>query len=89
MESMKIKEVLALPTNELALVLEGLVLESENLKNETESAVDNRRKKRAAISKKIVKITLEMKHRGWEAIECEGLVKFKLISNSKKQESLI
>ena len=86
---MKIKDVLALPTNELALVLEGLASESENLKNETESAVDKRRGKIAAISKKIVKITLELKHRGWEAVVYGHYVKFEPIGNSKKQESLI
>lgn len=86
---MKIKDVLALPTNELSLVLEGLVFESVKLKVNTESAVDDRRKKRAAVSKKIVKITLELKRRGWEAIEYDGIVKFEPISNSNKQESLI
>ena len=86
---MKIKEVLALPTNELALVLEGLVDDSEYLKITTESAVDDRRKKRANIEKKIFKITMELKNRGWEAVVYGHYVKFEPLSNNKEQRSLI
>lgn len=81
---MRIKEVLTLPTNELALLLEGLVSDCYDLKLGVDSAVDPDRKKIATISKKIVKITVELRHRGWEAIDCEGNVVYNLISNSKK-----
>ena len=86
---MKIKEVLALPTNELALILQGLVDESEYLKVATESAVDKRRERRARIEKKVFKITMELKQRGWEAIVYGHYVKFEPLGNSKKQDSLI
>lgn len=86
---MRIKEVLALPTNELALVLEGLATDSYSLKIGIKSAVDPNRKKIARISKKIVNITVELRNRGWEAIEYEGRVKYTPLSNSKKQETLL
>ena len=86
---MKIKDILALPTNELSLVLEGLVTDSYALKIGIDSAVDPNRKKIAVMSKKIVNITIELRHRGWEAVECEGCVKYEPLSNSKKQDTLI
>ena len=86
---MKISDVLNLPTNELSLVLEGLVSDYYALKIGINSAVDPNRKKISAMSKKIVNITIELRHRGWEAVEYEGNVKYEPLSNSKKQESLI
>ena len=86
---MRIKEILSLPTNELALVLEGLVSNSYDLKIGIDSAVDPDRKKIATISKKIVKITVELRQRGWEAVDCEGSVEYEPINNNKKQETLL
>ena len=86
---MRIKEILELPTRELALVLEGLVTDKHILKNEINSAIDPNRKKLARISKKIVKITIELQHRGWEAIEYDGYVKYKPLGNGKEQRKLI
>lgn len=86
---MKISEILKLPTNELSLVLEGLVYEYEKLKKGIESAVDPDRKKMTTINRKIIKVTIELRHRGWEAIECEGKVEYKPLYNGMKQENLI
>lgn len=86
---MRIKEVLALPTNELALVLEGLVTDYYALKIGIESAVDKDRKKMAIINRKIIKVTLELKHRGWEAIEHEGYVNYEPLNDTNKQRELI
>ncbi|MCK4329776.1 hypothetical protein KAX02_08025 [candidate division WOR-3 bacterium] len=86
---MRIKEVLELPTNELAMILEGLVSDYYALKIGIESAVDKDRKKMTTINRKIIKVTLELKHRGWEAIEYEGRVYYEPINNSKKQENLV
>lgn len=86
---MRIKEVLVLPTNELALVLEGLVTDYYALKIGIESAVDKDRKKMSTINRKIIKVTLELRHRGWEAIEYEGRVNYKPLNGSKKQRELI
>ena len=85
---MKMKEVLALSTNELALVLEGLVSDYYVLKIGINSAVDPDRKKMTNINRKIIKITAELRYRGWEAVECEGYVKYNPLSNNKRQETL-
>ena len=86
---MRIKEVLELPTNELAMILEGLVTDYYALKIGIVSAVDKDRMKMSTINRKIIKVTLELKHRGWEAIEYEGRVNYKLLNDSNKQEELI
>lgn len=86
---MKITEILKLPTNELTLVLEGLVADYYITKREIQSTVDPDRRKLGTLNRKLIKITLELKNRGWEAIEYEGYVKYKPLSNSKKQDKLI
>ena len=86
---MKINDVLELPTNELALVLEGLVSDYYALKIGIESAVDPDRKKMTTINRKIIKVTIELRHRGWEAVDREGKVEYKPLYNGMKQENLI
>ena len=86
---MKIKEIISLPTNELSLVLEGVVSDYYALKTSIKSAVDPDRKKMSTISKKIVNITIELRHRGWEAVEYEGKVNYTPLSNTKEQRKLL
>ncbi len=87
---MKIKEVLALPSNELSLILEALAIESEYEKGGSiESEGKKFGVKRMAIERKIARITGEFRLRGWEAVVYGSKVKFEPLANSKEQRKLI
>ena len=87
---MKIKEVLTLSSNELSLILEALVIESDDLKG---GSIELEGKKfgvkRLAIERKIARITSELRLRGWEAVVYGREVKFEPLANSKEQRKII
>ena len=87
---MKMSEILKLPTNQLALILEGLAVDSEWLKGSSIEDDGNKvRHRRLIIERKIARIISELKLRGWEAIVYEDKVKFIPIDIVKVQKTLI
>ena len=88
---MKVKELLALPSNELAMVLEGLVVEYEDLRGVAIADYNGvyKRKKRSTIGKKIAKIIREFAIRGYMVDIVGNNVKYVPNGNTKKQERLV
>ena len=87
---MKMKDILNLPTNQLALILQGLSVDSEWLKGSSiEYDGNNVRPRRLNIERKIARIIGELKMRGWEAVVYEDKVKFEPLDIVKEQRTLI
>ena len=78
-----------LDSYELRKKLEWNVIRYEELKGVAIASDKNARKKSRTMGRKVLKMEMELRTMGWEAVIDRDKVSYRRIGNSKKQESLI